>query len=163
MAINKFICMGRLTSQPELKKTQSGKSYCKFNIAIDRDYKDDQGNRPSDFVSIVTWDKTAELVCQYFGKGKMIAVEAEFRNNNWTDQQGNKRYDYYFEARKVSFCGDSQNANGAPAPTPPPTQNAAPAPAYAAQQQPQTAPAYYAPMEPAPQFETITDDSELPF
>lgn len=164
MALNKFIFMGRMTATPELKMTQSGKAYCKFSIAIDRDYKDEQGNRPADFATIAAWEKTAELICKHFPKGKMISGEAEFRNNNWTDQNGVKRYDYYFEARKVSFCGDSQGASGAPEPTPPPAQNAAPAPAYAPQQQPQAAPAYYAPPEgPAPQFETITDDSELPF
>ena len=164
MALNEFIAMGRMTAQPELKMTQSGKPYCKFSIAIDRDYKDDQGNRPADFATITAWDKTAELICKHFPKGKMIAVKAKFRNNNWTDQQGNKRYDYYFEAVWVGFCGDSQGASGAPAPTPPPAQNAAPAPVYATQQQPQAVPAFYAPPEgPAPQFETITDDSELPF
>ena len=155
MALNKFICMGRLVADPELTKTQAGKSKATFTIALDRNYKDEQGNRPSDFAKIVTWDKTAELVCTYFKKGRMIAITAEFRTNNWTDQQGNKRYDYYFEAREVSFCGDSQpaNAGAAPsAPAPAPTQPVGYAPqAYSTQQN-----------APVPQFEIVSDD-ELPF
>lgn len=158
MALNKFICMGRLVADPELRKTQAGKSTTSFTIAIDRNYKDEQGNRPSDFVKIVAWDKTAELVCGYFKKGRMIAITAEFRTNNWTDQQGNKRYDYYFEAREVSFCGDSQPAaNTGAAPSAVPTQPLS----YSPQQN--TPNAYYPPSgAPAPQFEVVSDD-ELPF
>lgn len=165
MALNKFICMGRLVADPELRKTQAGKSTTSFTIAIDRNYKDEQGNRPSDFVKIVAWDKTAELVCSYFKKGRMIAVTAEFRTNNWTDQQGNKRYDYYFEAREVSFCGDNQPANAGAAPSAPaqtPTQTGG----YVSQTytpQPNPADSYYQPSnEPVPHFETVSDD-ELPF
>ena len=171
MALNKFICMGRLVADPELSKTQAGKSKATFTIAIDRNYKDDQGNRPSDFVKLVAWDKTAELVCSYFKKGRMISAVAEFRNNNWTDQQGNKRYDYYFEAREVSFCGDSQpTTTGAGSAAPSGNPAAAvgnPAAGYMPQSYvPLQNPApnnYYQPStEPVPHFETV-DDSDLPF
>ena len=106
MSLNQFIAMGRLVANPELKTTQSGKYTTKFTIAIDRDFKDENGERKADFATFIAWDKTAELVCQYFTKGRMIAITAQFRNNIWTDKQGTKHYDYIFEARSVSFCGD---------------------------------------------------------
>lgn len=167
MAINNFVCMGRLTADPELRSTQSGRSCTKFTIALDRDYKDDKGNRPADFANIVAWEKTAEFVCNYFKKGDMIAVAAEFRNNNWTDQNGQKRYDYYFEARKASFCGNAQTP-AAQAPTaqqnPQNPQNYVPQAYMPQQTQPQGS--YYGiqtPMPQAPNFQDVTDDSDLPF
>lgn len=159
MAINNFTCMGRITADPELRSTQKGRSCTKFTIALDRDYKDDQGNRPADFPNIVAWEKTAEFICNHFKKGDMIAVIAEFRNNNWTDQNGQKRYDYYFEARKASFCGGNQSNGATQAP------GAYVPNAYMpqqAQQQPKVD--YYGVQaNQAPYFQEITEEEELPF
>ena len=163
MSLNQFIAMGRLVANPELKTTQSGKYTTKFTIAIDRDFKDENGERKADFATFIAWDKTAELVCQYFTKGRMIAITAQFRNNIWTDKQGTKHYDYIFEARSVSFCGDKAPdaaPGGAPAPSQPQRQYAAPT------QQPAGDP-YYTPTtlnpQDMPKFETIMDEDELPF
>lgn len=174
MSLNQFVAMGRLVANPELKTTQSGKYNTKFTVAIDRDFKDENGERKADFATFVAWDKTAELVCQYFTKGRMIAITAQFRNNIWTDKQGTKHYDYIFEARSVSFCGDkAPEATQTPqqpqpqyTPQQPHQQYAPPARQNAPQYAPQTAPdPYYAPSNINPQevrFETISDD-ELPF
>lgn len=161
MSLNQFVAMGRLVANPELKTTPSGKYNTKFTIAIDRDFKDENGERKADFATFVAWDKTAELVWQYFTKGRMIAITAQFRNNIWTDKQGTKHYDYIFEARSVSFCGDkAPDSTQAPQQ---PQQHATPA----QQNTPPTAPApYYTPStltaKDMPQFEMISDD-ELPF
>ena len=166
MSLNQFIAMGRLVANPELKTTQSGKYTTKFTIAIDRDFKDENGERKADFATFIAWDKTAELVCQYFTKGRMIAITAQFRNNIWTDKQGTKHYDYTFEARSVSFCGDKaqDTAQTPQQPQQPQRQYAAPA----QQNTPQNAAPnpYYTPStltaNEMPQFEMISDD-ELPF
>lgn len=169
MSLNQFIAMGRLVANPELKTTQSGKYNTKFTIAIDRDFKDENGERKADFATFVAWDKTAELVCQYFTKGRMIAITAQFRNNIWTDKQGTKHYDYIFEARSVSFCGDKaqDTAQTPQQPQQPQRQYATPAQRNAPQYAPPTAPdPYYTPStltaQDMPQFELVSDD-ELPF
>lgn len=167
MAINNCTFMGRITADPELRSTAKGRSCTKFTIALDRDYKDDKGNRPADFANIVAWEKTAEFVCNYFKKGDMIAVTAEFRNNNWTDQNGQKRYDYYFEARKASFCGNATQPAQAPVAQAPTAQNPT-AQQYPQQTQPQSyMPQAYMPQQAngygQPQFEDVPDDSDLPF
>lgn len=167
MSLNQFIAMGRLVANPELKTTQSGKYTTKFTIAIDRDFKDENGERKADFATFIAWDKTAELVCQYFTKGRMIAITAQFRNNIWTDKQGTKHYDYIFEARSVSFCGDKAPdaaPGGAPAPSQQPQrQNAAPAQQTAGAGGGYYTPSSYTSPQDTPQFETVLDDDELPF
>lgn len=167
--MNSFNTIGRFVSDPELTQTQGGKSCVKFRLAIDRGFKDANGQRQADFANFVAWEKTAEFICNYFKKGDMIAVTAEFRNNNWTDQNGQKRYDYYFEARKASFCGNAQTP-AAQAPTaqqnPQNPQNYVPQ----AYMPPQTPAGYNSPTSGsyngyngAPtNYEPVTDD-DLPF
>lgn len=104
--MNSFNTIGRLVADPELTQTQGGKSCVKFRLAIDRGFKDANGQRQADFANFVAWDKTAEFICSYFRKGQMIGITSQFRNNHWTDQQGNKRYDYYFAVQNTFFCGD---------------------------------------------------------
>lgn len=85
--MNKVILIGRLTADPELRQTQSGVATCKFNVAINRKYAEkDTGERKADFITCVAWRQTAEFVSRYFGKGKMIALEGELRNNNYQDR-----------------------------------------------------------------------------
>jgi len=111
--INKVILMGRLTADPELRQTASGISSCRFSVAIDRGYKSkDTGERQTDFINVVAWRQTAEFVSRYFSKGKMIIVEGSLRNNNYTDQNGNKRYTMDVLADNVTF-GESKSASSA--------------------------------------------------
>lgn len=110
--MNSFNTIGRFVADPELTQIQGGKSCVKFRLAIDRGFKDANGQRQADFANFTAWDKTAEFICSYFRKGQMIGITAQFRNNNWTDQQGNKRYDNYFEVQKAFFCGDRSQETG---------------------------------------------------
>lgn len=110
--MNKFIGMGRLTADPELKMTQSEKAVTTFNVAIDRPYKGQNGEKQTDFLPVVAWGKTAELVTKYFRKGSMIAVEGAVNIRSYTDQNGAKRYVTEINAEKVHFCGsNSQTSN----------------------------------------------------
>lgn len=73
--LNKIILMGRLTRDPELRRTESGTAVCSFSIAVDRDFKSKNGEKETDFIDIVAWRATAEFVSKYFTKGRMAVVE----------------------------------------------------------------------------------------
>lgn len=101
--INKVILMGRLTADPELKQTTSGVAVCSFNVAVTRSYKDSNGNYPADFVRVQSWRGTAEFVNRYFSKGKMIIVEGNLQNNDYTDKNNVKHYQMIVVAEAVHF------------------------------------------------------------
>lgn len=100
---NKVILMGRLVSDPELKRTQSGASVTNFTIAVDRKYRKDE-EKQADFPTIIAWRQAAEFICKYFGKGSTILIEGELQTRSWTDQQGQKRYATEVVAHEVYFC-----------------------------------------------------------
>lgn len=106
MSLNKWIGMGRLTADPELKTTQAGLAVVRFSVAIDKISKD--GEKKADFINCTAFGKTAEIVSRYFSKGKMIAVEGSLQNNNYTDQYGVKHYGMQILVNSVNFCGDRQ-------------------------------------------------------
>ena len=105
--LNHIVLMGRLTRDPELRRTQSGLPVVSFSIAVDRDYKPENGERETDFVDIVAWRSTAEFVQKYFGKGRMAVVSGRLQMRKWTDNQGNKRISAEVVADSVYF-GDSK-------------------------------------------------------
>lgn len=107
--LNKIILMGRLTRDPELRKTQSGTSVASFSLAVDRDFKDQSGERETDFIDIVAWRGLADMVCKWFSKGRMMAVEGRLQIRDWTDQNGNKRRSAEVIAESVYFA-DSKKA-----------------------------------------------------
>lgn len=86
--LNRTIMMGRLTRDPELRKTQTGTPVCSFSIACDRGFKNASGEKETDFFDCVAWRQTAEFVSQYFTKGRMVVVEGRLQNRNWTDKEG---------------------------------------------------------------------------
>ena len=104
--LNRIIVMGRLTHDPELRKTQSGTSVCSFSIACDRDYSKDE-EKKTDFIDIVAWRGTGEFVAKYFAKGRMIVVDGRLQMRDWTDKDGNKRRSMEINADNVYF-GDSK-------------------------------------------------------
>lgn len=111
--LNKAILMGRLTADPELRQTPSGIASCRFTIAINRKFKNQQtGEYEADFINCIAWRQTAEFVSKYFSKGKMIIVEGSLRNNNYTDQNGVKHYSMNVQADSVMF-GESKSASTA--------------------------------------------------
>lgn len=115
--LNKIILMGRLTRDPELRRTGSGTPVTSFSIACDRDFKDRQtGEKETDFIDIVVWRGTAEFVSKYFSKGRMAVVEGRLQIREWTDNNGAKRRSAEVVAENVYF-GDSKSdgrANSAP-------------------------------------------------
>ena len=104
--LNKIIVMGRLTRDPELRRTQSGTAVCSFSIACDRDYGKDE-EKKTDFLDIAAWRERGEFVAKYFAKGRMIIVVGSLQNRDWTDKNGNKRRSAEIVASDVYF-GDSR-------------------------------------------------------
>lgn len=104
--LNRIILMGRLTHDPELRRTQSDTPVCSFSLAVDRDYKRD-GEKETDFIDIVAWRSTADFVSKYFTKGRMAVVEGRLQIRDWTDKEGGKRRSAEVIADNVYF-GDSK-------------------------------------------------------
>lgn len=110
--LNHITIGGRLTRDPELRRTGSGTAVTSFSIACDRDFTNkESGERETDFVDIVAWRNTAEFVSKYFSKGRMAIISGRLQIRDWTDKEGNKRRSaevladsvYFGEAKK----GDS--------------------------------------------------------
>lgn len=111
--LNKIILMGRLTRDPELRRTQSGTAVVSFSIAVDRDYRSQSGEKETDFIDIVAWRGTAEFVSKYFAKGRMAVVEGRLQIRDWTDRDGGKRRSAEVVADNVYF-GDSRKSEATP-------------------------------------------------
>lgn len=101
--LNQITLMGRLVADPELRYTNSGTAVASFRIAVDRDVKDQSGERKADFIEIVAWKGTAEFVQKYFSKGSMIVVSGRLQMRDWTDKNGNKRTSAEVVANNVYF------------------------------------------------------------
>lgn len=108
--LNRCTIMGRLTSDPEIRRTGSGVAVTSFTIACDRDFGSN-GEKETDFVEIVCWRNTAEFVSKYFSKGRMAVVSGRLQIRSWTDKDGNKRRTAEIVADNVYF-GDSKQDGG---------------------------------------------------
>ena len=115
MSYNRTVLMGRLTAAPEMKSTSEGIEYCRFTVAVDRDYVKKDQEREADFINCTAWRGTAAFVNKYFGKGSMIHVEGKWRHEKY-DKDGETRFSDYCLVDNVSFCG-SKNDSSAPAPS----------------------------------------------
>ena len=116
--LNKIIIMGRFTHDPELRRTGSGTAVTSFSLACDRDFKSQSGETETDFIEVVAWKNTAELVSKYFSKGRMAVVEGRLQIRDWTDKAGNKRTtaevvadNVYFADSKRSESNENQKEN----------------------------------------------------
>ena len=89
--LNSIVVMGRLTSDPEMRHTESGTAVTSFSIACERDFKNKDGSKDADFISCVAWRNTAEFISNYFTKGSMIIVSGRLQMRSYTDKNGNKR------------------------------------------------------------------------
>lgn len=105
--INKAILMGRLTRDPEIRHTDSGKAVCNFTVAIENGYGEEKS---TDFISCVAWNKTAEFVDKYFAKGRMIIVVGRIRTRTWEDRDGKKNYVMEVVASEVAFGESKKDA-----------------------------------------------------
>ena len=106
--LNHIVIMGRLTRDPELRRTGSGVAVASFTVAVDRDFGGrDGGERETDFIDCVAWRQTGEFVSKYFTKGRMAVVSGRLQIRSWTDKDGNKRRTAEVVADNVYF-GDSK-------------------------------------------------------
>ena len=109
--LNHIVIMGRLTRDPELRRTGSGVAVASFSLAVDRDFAPkDGGERETDFIDCVAWRQTGEFVSKYFTKGRMAVVSGRLQIRSWTDKDGNKRRSAEVVADNVYF-GDSKRDN----------------------------------------------------
>ena len=160
--LNHIVIMGRLTRDPELRRTGTGIAVASFTVAVDRDFGGrDGGEKETDFIDCVAWRQTGEFVSKYFTKGRMIVVSGRLQIRSWTDKDGNKRRTaeivadncYFGDSKRdgdnggSSYGGNTYGGNSYSAP--------APAPSYGG---------YSAPAAPASDFAMLEDDdAQLPF
>ena len=108
--MNSICITGRLTKKPELKTTSTGIEVCVFCVAVDRRYKDANGEKVTDFIDCKAWNGTAVFIEKYFDKGKMIAITGDLRVENYTDKDGNKRKWVYVNVDAADFCGSKSDS-----------------------------------------------------
>ena len=101
--MNKAILIGRLTRDPELRTTPTGRNVCQFSVAVNRTYTNANGEREADFINCVVWDKQAENLVKYQKKGNQIAVEGRIQTRNYDDKDGKKVYVTEILASNISF------------------------------------------------------------
>ena len=164
--LNKIILMGRLTRDPELRRTGSGTAVTSFSLAVDRDFKSQSGEKETDFIDVVAWRSTAEFVSKYFTKGRMAVVEGRLQIRDWTDKDGGKRRSAEVVADNVYFGDSKRDAEGAGSFSSGYTggYSAAPAGNYGGGYSAPAPVSYGAPSAEHDQFSQLDDnDSELPF
>ncbi len=111
--LNHIVLMGRLTADPELRRTGSGIAVASFTLAVDRDFTNrESGTKETDFIDIVAWRSTAEFVSKYFSKGRMAVVSGRLQIRRWQDKEGNNRRSAEVVADNIYF-GDSRRDNDA--------------------------------------------------
>ena len=149
--LNHIVIMGRLTRDPELRKTGSGISVAAFTVAVERDYKPDGDERETDFIDCVAWRQTGEFVSRYFTKGSMIVVSGRLQIRPWTADDGSKRRSTEIVADSAYFGESKRSSSAAPAGNP-----SGGGDAY----KPPLPPTPAAPGEP---YGELRDDGQLPF
>ena len=110
--LNQIIIMGRLTRDPELRRTQSGTAVCSFSVAVDRDFKSQSGEKETDFIDVVAWRQTGEFVSKYFTKGRMIVVSGSLQSRKWQDRNGQNRISWEVIADNVYFGDSTRDSAG---------------------------------------------------
>ena len=114
--LNHIVVMGRLTRDPELRKTAAGVSVTSFSVAVDRDFSQD-GQKETDFLDVVAWRNTAEFAAKYFTKGRMAVVSGCLQIRNWDDKEGNKRRTAEILAENIYFGDSKKEDDGSSAST----------------------------------------------
>jgi single-strand DNA-binding protein len=128
---NLVILMGNLTDDPEVRYTPQGTAVCDFTVAVNRVYKDGNGQRheETEFLDVTFWGKRAEIICKYFQKGRPIYVEGRIRVEQWEDREtGKKRRAWKIVGSDFQFVGGENRGESTRSAAPPPTRSAAPSP-----------------------------------
>ena len=146
--MNVVALQGRLTHDPELRQTMTGKQVAAFSLAVDRGRKDANGQSTADFINCIAWERSAEFVYRYFTKGQMMALTGRLQSRSYQAKDGTKRTAVEVVAYDINFCGSK-----------PGNAQQTPAAAYNSAVRQQQAP------DPVPnvEFELIEDDGDLPF
>ena len=168
--LNRVILMGRLTADPELRKTASDLSVTSFTLAVDRNYGKG-ADRQTDFINCVAWRQTAEFISRYFSKGRLMAVEGSLQVRNYVDKNENKRQAVEVLVDQAFFADSKNSAPSSSAvddfgPPPPPSRSygSSAAPAATSFQQNAPAASFGYPSGSAEDFEEVSEDEEdLPF
>lgn len=138
--LNVIAIMGRLSRDPELRQTTTGKSVASFTIACSRGRKDANGKDLVDWIPVVTWEHTAEFVCKYFEKGSLIAIDGRLQSRTYKDRDGNNRTAIEIVANNANFAGSKSTGGGS-----------------------NSVPAGNSYNEPTVQYDEIEDEGDLPF
>ena len=149
---NKVILGGRITADPELKQTPNGIFVCSFTVAVNRRFQSKSAEaQQTDFINVVAWRQTAELVAKYFRKGSSICVTGSIQSRKYQDKEGNNRVSTEVVAEEINFVDSkgegSSNQGGFGSSYAPESY----APSFASQNQE------------APKFEEMSNDDDLPF
>lgn len=147
--LNRVIIGGRLTSDPELKMTSSSTPVTSFTVAVNRHYQSkNQDAQQADFIRCTAWRNQAEFITRYFRRGSSICIEGSIQTRSWTDQQGQKQFSTEVQVDNVYFVDAKGEGGSAPTGYTPDSYGA---------------PTYTGGGSPAPKFEEISDDDDLPF
>lgn len=138
--LNVIAIMGRLSRDPELRQTTTGKNVASFTIACSRGRKDANGKDLVDWIPVVAWEHTAEFVCKYFEKGSMIAIDGRLQSRAYKDRDGNNRTAIEIVANNANFAGSKSTGGGS-----------------------NSVPASGSYNEPTVQYDEIEDEGDLPF
>ena len=138
--LNVIAIMGRLSRDPELRQTTTGKSVASFTIACSRGRKDANGKDLVDWIPVVAWEHTAEFVCKYFQKGSLIAIDGRLQSRTYKDRDGNNRTAIETVANNANFAGSKSTGGGS-----------------------NSVPAGNSYNEPTVQYDEIEDEGDLPF
>lgn len=112
--MNRVDLVGRLTRDPELRHTNSGRAVCQLNLAINRTFTNQNGEREADFINVVVWDKQAENVCKYVTKGRLVSVEGRLQSRSYDDKDGKKVYVTEVVAEEAYFADTKRDAETNP-------------------------------------------------
>lgn len=138
--LNVIAIMGRLSRDPELRQTTTGKNVASFTIACSRGRKDANGKDLVDWIPVVAWEHTAEFVCKYFEKGSLIAIDGRLQSRTYKDRDGNNRTAIEIVANNANFAGSKSTGGGS-----------------------NSVPAGGSYNEPTVQYDEIEDEGDLPF
>lgn len=138
--LNVTAIMGRLSRDPELRQTTTGKNVASFTIACSRGRKDAHGKDLVDWIPVVAWEHTAEFVCKYFEKGSLIAIDGRLQSRTYKDRDGNNRTAIEIVANNANFAGSKSTGGGS-----------------------NSVPAGNSYNEPTVQYDEIEDEGDLPF
>lgn len=111
--MNKYMCIGRITRDIDLTTTNNGISVAKFNVAVDRKFRNEEGEKITDFFNVVVWRTLAENIAKYCKKGSKVFLSGELQNSSWEAEDGTRRYKTELVANECEFLDSKQDSSEA--------------------------------------------------